>query len=407
MSTLRRSSHHGRSPDNIGIELKSNIGIRPGYYHSFPPCHPVHQPSYAPREFVLSPDGHGSINSPGPSRLMPFQEPAISSSATFPYGHNYLTSPANGSIHGSATVNYHGQNLRKSDDIVPNTLSQYSTPATNYDPRNVPGLPTPVLTQPFFPDGGLHGQVNYPGSIYDPNWPPPPAPGSGIYPAIMPQPSNEIMTCLWIDQDKNNNDDEQEKPCGRHFRILQELVTHISDEHVSTTDTNVHTCYWQDCQRNGQPFKAKYKLINHIRVHTGEKPFPCPFPGCGKLFARSENLKIHKRTHTGEKPFVCEYFGCGRRFANSSDRKKHSHVHTSDKPYICRVDGCNKSYTHPSSLRKHMKLHDSIRPQSPTLNAKPSTIFAAQDKETLSQNPRSSSVLKVGNSSTSEQWYNC
>lgn len=147
-------------------------------------------------------------------------------------------------------------------------------------------------------------------------------------------------------------------PCDNNYSTIQDLVKHISLEHVSGTDASAaHVCLWHDCHRGGKPFKAKYKLINHIRVHTGEKPFPCPFANCGKTFARSENLKIHKRTHTGEKPFVCEFPGCSRRFANSSDRKKHSHVHTADKPYLCRVPNCGKSYTHPSSLRKHLKMH--------------------------------------------------
>ncbi|KAL1431048.1 hypothetical protein MTO96_014453 [Rhipicephalus appendiculatus] len=152
---------------------------------------------------------------------------------------------------------------------------------------------------------------------------------------------------------------EQQQPAQA---VRQELLVHARNRDAPDggargggPECTNHACFWQDCVRNGRPFKAKYKLVNHIRVHTGEKPFPCPFPGCGKVFARSENLKIHKRTHTGEKPFKCEFEGCDRRFANSSDRKKHSHVHTSDKPYNCKIRGCDKSYTHPSSLRKHMK----------------------------------------------------
>jgi len=83
-----------------------------------------------------------------------------------------------------------------------------------------------------------------------------------------------------------------------HFFQMLEILKKNRNFNIFLENTD-HTCYWDGCSRNCAAFKAKYKLVNHIRVHTGEKPFVCPFPGCGKQFARSENLKIHKRTHTG------------------------------------------------------------------------------------------------------------
>lgn len=104
------------------------------------------------------------------------------------------------------------------------------------------------------------------------------------------------LVCRWNDGQEGAG----KLPCSRAFGTMYELVTHVTVEHVGGPEHAEYVCHWENCARDRKPFKAKYKLVNHVRVHTGEKPFPCPFHGCEKVFARSENLKIHKRTHTGQ-----------------------------------------------------------------------------------------------------------
>ncbi|XP_076255827.1 uncharacterized protein LOC143193483 [Rhynchophorus ferrugineus] len=145
--------------------------------------------------------------------------------------------------------------------------------------------------------------------------------------------------------------------CYQIYNSQSSLVAHIEKSHVEVKRGDEFTCYWEQCPRKTKPFNARYKLLIHMRVHSGEKPNKCPFKGCNKAFSRLENLKIHQRSHTGERPYLCQFSGCSKCFSNSSDRAKHQRTHFDTKPYACQVSGCLKKYTDPSSLRKHVKNH--------------------------------------------------
>ncbi|NXP50385.1 GLIS3 protein, partial [Heliornis fulica] len=152
--------------------------------------------------------------------------------------------------------------------------------------------------------------------------------------------------CRWVD-------------CGALYDQQEELVRHIEKIHIDQRKGEDFTCFWAGCPRSYKPFNARYKLLIHMRVHSGEKPNKCTFEGCKKAFSRLENLKIHLRSHTGEKPYLCQHPGCQKSFSNSSDRAKHQRTHLDTKPYACQIPGCTKRYTDPSSLRKHVKAHSS------------------------------------------------
>ncbi|OAD03930.1 C2H2-type zinc finger transcription factor, partial [Mucor lusitanicus CBS 277.49] len=76
----------------------------------------------------------------------------------------------------------------------------------------------------------------------------------------------------------------------------------------------------------GWSFKRYEHLKRHMLVHTGERPYSCHFPGCGKSFtndAKSHICPRHMRIHTLERPFSCSYAGCQKSFSRSDNLSQH------------------------------------------------------------------------------------
>ena len=55
-----------------------------------------------------------------------------------------------------------------------------------------------------------------------------------------------------------------------------------------------------ECPYCGKRMKLHSNMVEHIRTHTGEKPYSCV--GCNRGFAKKFNLKVHMST--------CQFINC-------------------------------------------------------------------------------------------------
>ncbi|CAH0403308.1 unnamed protein product [Chilo suppressalis] len=128
--------------------------------------------------------------------------------------------------------------------------------------------------------------------------------------------------------------------CGKGFPVLAELNLHQVARHG--------TGPYIQCKHCNFKASRKHDLVEHERLHTGERPYTCD--KCGLTFRRRAIWRKHMIYHT-EKTVQCPQ--CPKKFFRHSEMLAHMNgMH--ERLYLYSCHKCDTTYAKTASVRRHL-----------------------------------------------------
>nr|CDS26207.1 zinc finger protein [Hymenolepis microstoma] len=147
---------------------------------------------------------------------------------------------------------------------------------------------------------------------------------------------------------------------ARRHRLYQHMCKHIGIGPVFCDYPKCTLRFFnaEDLKRHKISHKYPYRVDekkNHI----------CLFNNCGKVYSKMNKLMEHIRSHSGERPFVCDREGCKAAFSRQYGLKRHLAIHSSEKKEKVENPGVVADSTKPSLISSAPLVVSSSTPVFP------------------------------------------